>query len=133
MLNHIKASNPHYAQKQILDLLNAARNFFKHDGESLDDTIEFSDEMNDFALFSACHDCMLCTPNQPPEVQAYGVWFIAVKDGPNQTDSEIAAELNTRFPNLRNTTRVEQKCVGRKLLDEAQHMMMQAKYGQRGG
>ena len=28
MLYHIKRNNPHYTQKQIMDLLNRARNFF---------------------------------------------------------------------------------------------------------
>jgi hypothetical protein len=145
MLDHIKASNPNYTQKQIMDLINAARNFFKHDGQSLDDAIEFSDEMNDFALFSACYDCtMLCTLNQPGEVQAYSIWFIAVKqpfiavkqpheDGANRVDIEqprrVAKELetlDTLFPGLRNATRVEQKRAGRTLLDEAQRMISSA-------
>lgn len=135
MLDHIKAANPNYTQKDIMKLLNAARNFFKHDGVSLDDAIEFSDEMNDFALFSVCYDCtMLCTPNQPAEVQAYSIWFIAVKqpheDGGNPADIEqsrkIAKELDTLFPGLRNATRAEQKRAGRKLLDDAQQMISSA-------
>jgi hypothetical protein len=129
MLDHIKASNPKYTQKEIMDLINAARNFFKHEGASLDDRIEFSDEMNDFALFSACYDCtMLCTPNQPAEVQAYSIWFIAVKADPTQIERarEIAKEIDTVLPGLRNATRVEQKRAGRKLLDEAQRMISSA-------
>jgi hypothetical protein len=99
MLNHLKASNPQYTQKEIMDFLNAARNFFKHGGESLDDAIEFSDEMNDFVLFSACHDCtIICTPNQPAEVQAYWVWFNAVKDGSNTAQSEKQQSLTPFFP-----------------------------------
>jgi hypothetical protein len=131
MLDHIKASNPDYTQKRILDLLNAARNFFKHDGESLDDVIEFSDEMNDFPLFSACYDCtMLWMPNQPAEVQAYSIWFIAVnprcEGGGDSADIEqarrIAKELDmldTLCPGLRNATRAVKKRAGRKLLDKA--------------
>lgn len=138
MLDHIKASNPKYTQKQIMDLINAARNFFKHDGTSLDDIIEFSDEMNDFALFSACHDCtMLCTPNQPAEVQAYSIWFIAVKqpfeEGADPAHIEqargIAEEIDSLLPGLRNATRIEQKRVGRRLLDEAQRMISSALAG----
>lgn len=132
MLDHIKASNPSYTQKQLMDVLNAARNFFKHAGESLDDKVEFADGMNDFMLFSACHDCtMLCTPSQPAEVQAYSIWILAVnmpyEDGADDADieraREAAGELDRLFPGLRVATRAEQKRAGRGLLDEAKRML----------
>jgi len=132
MLDHIKACNPHYTQKRIFDLLNAARNFFKHDGTTLGDVIEFSDEMNDFPLFSACYDCtMLCAPNQPAEVQAYSIWFITVNPrceaGENTADIEQArriaqefAILDALWPDLRNASRAVKKRAGRNLLDKAE-------------
>src|ERR1700686_131937 len=80
MFDFVQAGNPGYAEKQLWNLLNAARNFFKHEGDSLDDRIEFDDTMNDFALLSACTDCAtLCSPHQPAEVQAFTIWFVSVE------------------------------------------------------
>jgi hypothetical protein len=47
MLDHIKDSNPSLTQKEIMDILNKPRNFFKH---LKNDSIDFSDEMNDFVF-----------------------------------------------------------------------------------
>jgi hypothetical protein len=137
MLDHIKASNPSHDQKQIMKALNCARNFFKHPGDSLSDKIEFSDEMNDFVLFAACYDClMLCKPRQPPEAQAYSLWFLAVKPQPLREHSSDATEierehrvakqleeLDAYWPGLRGATRAEQKRAGRSFLDDAQQMV----------
>jgi hypothetical protein len=114
MLDHIKESNPFLTQKQIVDILNEPRNFFKH---LKNGSVDFSDEMNDFVLFTACHDCaMLCTLNQPAEVQAYTIWFRAV----NQQLHDAGAPLIlTYFPDLKSAARIEQKRAGRWLLAEA--------------
>ena len=78
--------------------------------------VDFSDEMNDFVLFTACHDCtMLCTLNQPAEVQAYTIWFLAVN---RQLHDAGGALLLTHFPDLKTAARSEQKRAGRWLLDE---------------
>jgi hypothetical protein len=118
MLDHIKNSNPSLTQKTIMDVLNEARNVFKH---LRDETVDFSDEMNDFVLFTACHDCgMLCTLNQPDEVQAYTIWFLAVN--PQMHDAG-AALIFTDFPDIKTAARREQKRAGRWLLDEAGHLL----------
>ena len=73
--------------------------------------------MNDFVLFTACHDCMmLCTLNQPDEVQAYTIWFRAVNP---QLHDAGAALILTGFSDLKTAARGEQKRAGRWLLDEA--------------
>jgi hypothetical protein len=114
MLDHIKDSNPSLTQKEIMDILNKPRNFFKH---LKNDSIDFSDEMNDFVLFTACHDCMmLCTLNQPDEVQAYTIWFRAVNP---QLHDAGAALILTGFSDLKTAARGEQKRAGKWLLDEA--------------
>jgi hypothetical protein len=118
MLDHIKDSNPSLTQKEIMTILNAPRNFFKHPSMNPDDSLDFSDEMmNDFVLFTACHDCMmLCTLNQPDEVQAYTIWFLAVNPQLHNAD---AARIFTGFSDLKTAARGEQKRAGRWLLDEA--------------
>jgi hypothetical protein len=76
MFDFVQAGNPGCLEKELWNLLNAARNFFKHEGASLDERIEFDDTMNDFAQLSAC--TTLCAPKQV-EVQAFSIWFVAVE------------------------------------------------------
>jgi hypothetical protein len=84
-------------ERMMDHILNEPRNFFKH---LKNDSVDFSDEMNDFVLFTACHDCtMLCTLNQPAEVQAYTIWFLAVNRqlhdaGGGSADGPCAARHN---------------------------------------
>jgi hypothetical protein len=121
MLDYIKESNSSRTQKEIMKILNEPRNFFKHPSKHPDETIDFSDEMNDFILFTACHDCaMLCTVNQACEVQAYTIWFQAVN--PQLHDAGDALLL-TDFPDLETASRVEQKRAGKWLLDEGAQMI----------
>jgi hypothetical protein len=94
MFDFLQASNPGRAEKELWNLLNAARNFFKHEGDSLDQSIEFDDTMNDFAILSACTDCAtLCSPNQPVEVQAFSIWFVAVESPDEQAMTEAEKAL----------------------------------------
>ncbi len=131
MFDFVRAGNPSYAEKQLWNLLNAARNFFKHEGEALDDRIEFDDTMNDFALLSACTDCAtLCTPHQPPEVQAFTIWFVSV-EAPDEEAMAAAepadasacrlmqAQIDRLFPGLRTTSRAEKKRFGTRLVNDA--------------
>jgi hypothetical protein len=131
MFDFVRAGNPGHEEKQLWNLLNAARNFFKHEGDTLDVQIEFDDTMNDFALLSASTDCAtLTTPHQPAEVQAFTVWFISV-EAPDEEAMAAAdpAEANTcralqvqidrLFPGLRTAPRAEKKRFGRRLLEDA--------------
>jgi hypothetical protein len=43
MFDFVQAGNPGHAETKLWSLLNAARNFFKHEGESLDELIELDD------------------------------------------------------------------------------------------
>lgn len=131
MFDFVKAGNPGKPEKQLWNLLNAARNFFKHEGASLDERIEFDDMMNDFALLSACTDCAtLCSPNQPMEVQAFSIWFVAVEAPDEQVMAEadpaetnacraMQAEIDRLYPGLRTASRAEKKRFGARLLQDA--------------
>jgi hypothetical protein len=131
MFDFVQAGNPGYAEKQLWNLLNAARNFFKHQGEALDERIEFDDTMNDFALLSACTDCAtLCAPHQPAEVQAFSIWFVAVETPDEHAMREaepadanacraIQAQIDKLYPGLRRASRAEKKRFGARLLQDA--------------
>jgi hypothetical protein len=131
MFDFVQAGNPGHPEKTLWNLLNAARNFFKHEGESLDERIEFDDTMNDFALLSACTDCAtLCSPKQPAEVQAFTIWFVSV-EAPDEEAMAAAdpaeanacrimqAQIDRLFPGLRTASRAEKKRFGRRLLEDA--------------
>ena len=126
MFDYIKASNPEYKETDLWNVLNGARNFFKHPGESLDEAIELHDADNKHMLFLACHDCAVrCREQPPPEVQAFNTWFIATEfprdmEG-EQADAaeEVLSGLDERFPGLRMALLAEQKLAGLRLVDEA--------------
>jgi hypothetical protein len=131
MFDFMKSGNPQAAEKDLWNLLNAARNFFKHPGQSLNETIEFDDTMNDFQLLTACQDCAtLMAGWQPPEMQAYALWFLAVEAPDEQAISEadpaaataaqaIQHQIDAQFPGLRTASRIEKKRFGRCLLKNA--------------
>jgi hypothetical protein len=131
MFDFVRAGNPGHEERQLWNLLNAGRNFFKHEGDALDDRIEFDDTMNDFALLSACTDCAtLTTPHQPAEVQAFKIWFVSV-EAPDEEAMAAAdaaeanacralqAQIDRLFPGLRTAPRAEKKRFGRRLLEDA--------------
>jgi len=131
MFDFVQAGNPGRAEKELWNLLNAARNFFKHEGDSLDQSIEFDDTMNDFAILSACTDCAtLCSPHQPVEVQAFSIWFVAVEAPDEQAMAEadpedanacrtMQTQIDRLYPGLRTAPRAEKKRFGLRLLDDA--------------
>ncbi len=131
MFDFVQAGNPAYTKKDLRKLLNAARNFLKHEGESLDEHIEFDDSMNDFQLLVACTDyTTLGMSNQPPEVQAYSIWFVAVESPDEQAMAAadtaeanvvriMQAQIDARFPGLRTASRAEKKRFGMRLVDDA--------------
>lgn len=130
MFDFVQAGNPGHAERDLWNLLNAARNFFKHPAVSPDDRIEFDDSMNDFQLLSACTDCAtLCAPNQPAEAQAYQLWFVAVEAPDDQAMAAEPVEAETvrimqavidqRFPGLRTASRAEKKRFGARFVQDA--------------
>jgi sarcosine oxidase delta subunit len=122
---HIRDSNDG-PDNRLWNIINGARNFFKHPRASLDEEIHFTDADNKAALFIACHDCsMLLKEAQPTEVQVFNVWFMATDfpDEVNGADQEEAADrigqIDAMFPGLRASSAAEQKIRGRRLLLEA--------------
>jgi hypothetical protein len=132
MFDFVQAGNPAYAERDLWNLLNAARNFFKHPAASPHDRIEFDDSMNDFQLLAACTDCAtLSAPHQPPEVQAFSLWFVAVEEPDAQAMAEATVsdadtvrlmqkEIDRLYPGMRTAPRGEKKRFGARLVQEAQ-------------
>jgi len=125
--DYVKESNAHLSEKQLWNILNGPRNFFKHPADHLTDSIEFSDEYNDFMILSAVHDHgMLKGQDQPLEMQTYGTWFLAVNEHmvtPDNSPAEIelaeriTATLDKLFPGIRQASRAEKKAFGARLLE----------------
>ena len=125
--DYVKESNAHLSEKQLWNILNGPRNFFKHPADHLNDSIEFSDEYNDFTILSAVHDhAMLKGQDQPLEMQTYGTWFLAVHEHMVTADNSpveieqaerITATLDRLFPGIRQASRAEKKAFGARLLE----------------
>lgn len=115
-----------HTDKELWDVFNLARNFFKHLGKSLDETIEFSDEMNDFTLMMASDDCAKINGKTTDEVYAFMLWIEATHEsfGPNAGPSLIPgqdehyASLDAKYPGLRDADRAEKKRFGRALFSD---------------
>jgi hypothetical protein len=132
MFEQIEAANPERTTKELWAILNGPRNFLKHPEASMDlsAVLELDDEMNVAMLWVACHDCaMLCKEVQPPEVQAYTMWFCATRaplDGLNERDAaqadEILRGISLAYPGLREAPPDEQKRIGRDMLRRARQI-----------
>jgi hypothetical protein len=129
MFEQIESANPHRTRKELWDILNGTRNFLKHPELSFDLSaqIEIDDEMNASMIWVACHDCaMLCEEAQPPEVQAFNLWFLSThgsRDGRDEAETrradEILAAIDRGYPGLRKAALPEQKRIGKKMLLDA--------------
>lgn len=132
MFEQIEAANPERTRKQLWDILNGPRNFLKHPEAPMDLSarLELDDGMNNAMLWVACHDCaMLCQEAQPPEVSAYLLWFLGTqvpRDARDEADAEradrILADVEQRYPGLRNARPTEQKIIGKKMVQDAREM-----------
>ena len=132
MFEQIEAANPERNRKQLWDILNEPRNFMKHPEASKDlaARLELDDGMNNAMIWVACHDCaMLCQKAQPPEVSAYVLWFLGTqvtRDARDPADVEradqILGDLERRYPGLREATPMEQKRIGKKMLQDARDL-----------
>ena len=125
MFEQIQAGNPDRTPKELWAILNGPRNFLKHPEASFDlsASLDLDDEANATMLFVACYDCaMLCKGTQPPEVQAYTAWYLATrfpreKIGPDSAEAdEILRTIDRGVPTLRSASLVEQKRIGREIL-----------------
>jgi hypothetical protein len=134
MFEQIEAANPERTTKELWAILNGPRNFLKHPEVSMDLTaaLELDDEMNAAMLWVACHDCaMLCKEEQPPEVQAYAIWFLATRfprespeDNPYaERADQILRGVDQAYPGLRRAPPDEQKRIGRTMVSAARDIV----------
>jgi hypothetical protein len=124
----IKMGNPSFSDRVLWNVLNEARNFFKHPADSLDDSIEFADEINDSMLLAASFDSeVLCGEGRLlVEADAFLLWFKATStqflvDGalPDETEADrYLRDLDARYPGLRASPRSEKKRFGRALFSD---------------
>jgi hypothetical protein len=134
MFSYIEATHPDRTRKELLDILNGARNWLKHPEPSMDLSarLELTDEMNAHMLFMAAHDCaLLCKGTEPEEVQAFNLWFLGTKfpptgppdDPQTPTVLEILATVERAYPELRAAPLAQQKRIGREMLRLAHRLL----------
>lgn len=133
MFEMIEAANPDRTRKELWGILNGPRNFLNHPEASMDlcARLELDEGMNAAMLWVACHDCaMLCKGVEPPEVQAYNLWFLATqspRDGVDPVDAEardkILLGVYRTYPNLRDAQPVEQKRIGKRMVQDGRKIL----------
>ena len=124
MFDLVKATMPEREDKEIWNMVNRARNFFKHPGEALDDEIEFTDEDNDVQFIFAIHDSTELSGGEPiPEVVAMGLWFQLTEAATPEQEADplisfFLRDMDAQYPGLRGASRAERKRFGRRLFSD---------------
>jgi hypothetical protein len=133
MFEQIEAANPGRTRKELWGILNGPRNFLKHPEASMDlyARLELDEGMNAAMLWVACYDCTtLCKGAEPPEVQAYNLWFLATqspREGVDPVDAEacdkILLGVDRTYPTLRDALPAEQKRIGKRMVQDARRIL----------
>ena len=98
-------------QKEIIDALNKARNFFKHadQGDPNEILKDFTDDRNFIALIFVCNDLELLGIALP-EARMFGAWVSIVE--PQLKQGKIPADIRAIFGDIEKRPRAEQKKIG---------------------
>ncbi|MBI4252433.1 MAG: hypothetical protein HY618_08235 [Candidatus Tectomicrobia bacterium] len=108
---HMRESNPKFTSKEIRETLNKSKNWFKHADKDHGDVLtDFSDVLNDYAIFMASHDYGSLENWKPIEIQVFQLWFSAVYMKHMDPRLEIVQQL---FPDMDKKNRREQKLLGK--------------------
>lgn len=95
---HTRESNPKFTSKEIRETLNKCKNWFKHADKDHGDVLtDFSDVLNDYAIFMASHDYDSIENWKPIEIQVFQLWFSAVYKKHMDPRPEIVQQL---FPDM---------------------------------
>jgi hypothetical protein len=84
MFNRISQNHSEIVSTELWNVLNAARNFFKHlnPKEDVDASIEFNPDDNKMTIYIASHDCAsLLEDAVPITVKRYLLWLSATEPG----------------------------------------------------
>ncbi|KRQ01293.1 hypothetical protein AOQ73_18230 [Bradyrhizobium pachyrhizi] len=114
--------------RQAWTVMNAARNFFKHPADRVEDSIPFDDSENDAQIYIACTDCITLSPaGHPVEAGAFLLWSISsaniewTGEGLPPDDAAkvraVMTEMDERLPGLRKAARADKKRWGLGLLE----------------
>jgi len=113
----LKTTCPHLNEKDAWDYLHSVKNFFKHGG-SLKSSVVFHEEAVDSVLYFACCNCVNETaPDQPVQVDAFIIWFLATKAEIHDWDRKD--QIDNFCPGIRTASRQEQKRFGVQLIADA--------------
>jgi len=106
------------SEKEAWKRVHEAKNFFKHRG-SLQKSVVFDEEANDGVLWFACAHYVNETAlaQQPSEVAAFIIWFIATQAILHNPDQR--AQIDNLCPGVRTASQQEQKRFGRQLIEDA--------------
>lgn len=104
--------HPNMSEKQLWEILNRARNFFKHADPTgdLTTTVELSDADNQLTLFIATNDCISLLDKQTPIIfSKFATWHVATQAGYRK----FFPELDLLFPGLQQSGAEKQMAAGR--------------------
>ena len=111
----LKSDSP----KELRDLINEFKNFFKHaDRDPLRLLQEFDDEANDHMLYIAVEDAHRLLGGLPVTAQVFQAWFCACY--PEKLAPWVNKDFAALFPGIRKMNRADQKRLGLRKIEEVQ-------------
>lgn len=112
LFDQIRKNHTDATDKELWDVLNKARNFFKHPDPQgdLNATVELGDADNKTTIFMAAYDCSsLLDENTPPIFLNYVTWYVATLPVYRQ----YFPELDEKFPGLHVAPEEAQRIAGK--------------------
>jgi hypothetical protein len=112
LFDQIQKNYAEKSDKELWDVLNRARNFFKHPDPKgdLGTTIELGEADNRMTIFMAAYDCFsLLNEATPPLFLNFITWFV----GTQPIYRQHFPELDSKFPELHEASDEAQRIVGK--------------------
>ena len=112
MFDEVRRRHPDATEKELWEVLNRARNFFKHPDQNgnLDATIELGHDDNKMTIFMAAYDCASLLDMDAPKIfMRYITWFV----GTEPFYRQHLPELDTHFPGLDSVDAETQWAIGK--------------------
>lgn len=112
------------SEREYWKVMNYERNFFKHAGDSLEETVSLSDTKVWITIYIACCDCAsLCGESTPDEVRAFSAWlkfrkmFDAGVTPSSEHDRELYRFAKLHFPDSIDLSDIQKRLFGQVILD----------------
>lgn len=122
---------PELSEKEVINILRSAQNFFKHADNDPDGLIDFIDTENDAVIFVAILECCFLNELNNKErgedkklslpMSVFQLWYIATTIDVEGMKEDYTQHINRFFPEIRKRPRFEQIAIGASTLKNSEN------------